>query len=593
MRTSALRIPNGRIAEAIVHETCEVGLGLSHSDSVLAEMLVSQNEELQLPERIVRQLESSSTKELYEILNRRDHELVQHLALQTNCDRDWESLPNDIRVMLVKRVCGETYEINESQLKWLETNRCDPRVPYEVYLARRDLHAYLTLLIDDYTTSLLRDPIQRTVPTRREVVDDLVSGAKQEVAPSNSRYGVIGHLLRPVVAVKRWLRTFVKFLFIVLIADPEFQREMAYLLTGSWLGVPVMFLATRIWIYSRFLQELVIPLFMVYSPNVLTNEFYGRPHIKKLAKFMKSGIVTVMYKNKLVINNLKNPSTAFIEVQRDGNVKIWQYSGEHSKKPENDSQLLSINLYSKKLALIGRQEFVKGQMVNDFFYEYETRGRSTLSKKSRMPTSRYCVTGEREGERIYYSRKGFIKSGTAVRNGMPYEFKYEYRRKAKFDDGLLRVKYTFNPRSSFPLNAHVWFCVPPIRYADQPNRWIPYSKVTQAEFKQGGNVYETKWAYDHKCHPTLSTLLNGLEETTPDMILHDQFHVLSKPTSTSFVHEDPLLPFNTLSVGIFRRLFNLHKKVPLVISHSDSGYSGFYNTSTYFLVEILERFYQH
>src|SRR5436190_2779929 len=180
---------------------------------------------------------------------------------------------------------------------------------------------------------------------------------------------------------------------------------------------------------------------------------------------MKSGIVTVMYKNKLVINDLKHPSTAFFEVQRDGSVKLWQYSGEHSKKPENDTLLLSINQYSKKLALIGRQEFLKGKMVNDFFYEYETR-RTKLFKTPRIPSSRYCVTGEREGERVQYSSKGFIKSGTGFRNGIAYEFKNEYRRKAKFDDGLLRVKYRFNPRSAFPLNAHVWFCVPPTRYSD-------------------------------------------------------------------------------------------------------------------------------
>jgi len=308
---------------------------------------------------------------------------------------------------------------------------------------------------------------------------------------------------------------------------------------------------------------------------------------------MKNGIVTVMYKNKLVIHDLKSPSTAFIEVQRNGSVKLWQYSGEHSKKPESNAQLLSVNQYSKKLALIGRQEYAKGQMINDFFYEYAPRGRSALFRNSRIPTSRYCITGQRASERIYYSRKGFVKYGTAVGNDIPYEFQYEYRRKARFDDGLLRIKYTFNPRSIFPLNADIWFCVPPLRYSDRLSRWIPYSKVTQAQFKQGGNTYETKLSYDHKCHPTLSTLLNGNEEQTPDMILHDHFHVLTKPTSTSFVHEDPLLPFNTTSTGFFHRLFNLHKKVCAIVTITDPDNTCFDYSRAYFSVEILETFHEY
>jgi hypothetical protein len=78
---------------------------------------------------------------------------------------------------------------------------------------------------------------------------------------------------------------------------------------------------------------------------------------------------------------------------------------------------------------------------------------------------------------------------------------------------------------------------------------------------QNGDIYETKWTYDHKCHPSLSTLLNGEEAKTPDIILHDHLDVLGKPVSTSFVDEDPLLPFNSIKTNVISRLFGLHKKV--------------------------------
>jgi len=275
-----------------------------------------------------------------------------------------------------------------------------------------------------------------------------------------------------------------------------------------------------------------------------------------------------MENNRLLIDNLKSRTTAFIEVQRDGAIKLWQYSGNHAKKPDSDAQLISINLYSKSLAITRRQEFSKGQMINDFVYEYASNpeGKRKLKRPRRTPTARYCVAGNLEGEVVQYSRKGFIKSGTAIRNGTPYEFSYDYRRKAKFDDELLRVKYTFNPRTLSPLTVHVWWCVPPVRHVEESDRWIPFAKVTHAQFVQNGDVYETKWSYDHKCHPTLTTLLNGEEAKTPDMILHDHLAVLSKPGSTSFVDEDPLLPFDSIRAGFFARLLRLNRKVSCLIT---------------------------
>jgi hypothetical protein len=78
---------------------------------------------------------------------------------------------------------------------------------------------------------------------------------------------------------------------------------------------------------------------------------------------------------------------------------------------------------------------------------------------------------------------------------------------------------------------------------------------------QNGEVHETKWTYDHKCHPTLSTLLDGVEVETPDIILHDHLGVFGKPISTSFVDEDPLLPFDSVKTNFISRLFGLHRKV--------------------------------
>jgi hypothetical protein len=278
--------------------------------------------------------------------------------------------------------------------------------------------------------------------------------------------------------------------------------------------------------------------------------------MKKLRTYMKKGTVTVMKGHRLVSHDLKKPTTSFVEYQEDGSVKLWQYTGEHTSRPDS-AQLKSINYYSSSLAITRRQVFEKGRIINEFIYEYAPRT-TKLRGSQRIPSTRICVAGSLEGQKLHYTAKGFIKSGEAVKEGIPFEFVYEYRRKARFDDELLRVKYTFASQS--PLVAHVWWCVPPIRRADQPDRWIPFSRVTQASFVRDGSVYDTKWTYDHKCHPTLSTLLNGENSQTPEFILHDHLSILSKPATTSFSEEDPLLPFNSASSSFITRLFGGHKR---------------------------------
>jgi hypothetical protein len=242
-----------------VHETCEVGLGLSHSDAVLGELLVTSTEELRLPLRIQRQLDMSSPSELLEILNARDTELVRHMGLETNFDQEWDSLPHDVKLMLVKRVCGEPYEINETQLNWIES-KSGSRTPYHVYLARRDLNACLALLVDEYTATLLRDPGQRLVPTRRERPKNIVEEVETEVVAHKGRFHFLQSGWGRMIRISR---NFIKFIIIALIAEPEFQRELAYLLTGNPFRKLFVFILTRLWLYSRFIQDLILPFFMV------------------------------------------------------------------------------------------------------------------------------------------------------------------------------------------------------------------------------------------------------------------------------------------------------------------------------------------
>jgi hypothetical protein len=253
-----------RIIEALVHETCEGFLGLSHSDAVLVEQLLQLEHGLAIPYRIRRQLETSSIEELNAIIDSREQALARHLCLQVNIDRDWGSLPQDIRAMLVKRVSNEGYQITDAISEWLY-NHCGRQTQPEQYLARRDHHVHLSLLIHEYAVRLLRRPSQRSVATRRHAIDTSVSDIDKEVAPSRNRAGFTSWLRHPFFRTFRLFGTILKFTVLMLIAEPEFQRELAYLLKGNKLKHLIMFVSTRFCIYARLIQQTVLPWFMVWS----------------------------------------------------------------------------------------------------------------------------------------------------------------------------------------------------------------------------------------------------------------------------------------------------------------------------------------
>jgi len=167
--------------------------------------------------------------------------------------------------MLLRRVESQSCEINAGQLEWIKS--LSARVPVDTFLARRDLHVWLTLLIDDYVALLLR--AQRSVPERRKTLN-YVQRIEDSVAPLPRRRGIFAYL--PFNYIARTLRGFIKFLFLAFIAEPDFQRELAYALRRMWIRPVVMFIATSAWFYAKFVQDIVLPFYLVTHFKVVLTD---------------------------------------------------------------------------------------------------------------------------------------------------------------------------------------------------------------------------------------------------------------------------------------------------------------------------------
>ncbi|TKA72816.1 hypothetical protein B0A49_05480 [Cryomyces minteri] len=528
------------IAEAIVQATLEVKLGLSHEHSTLAELLVvdhSSNERIFIPEGVKRQLERSAA-ERARAIKQADRESLRHMLVGLDCDRDWDNLPMTIRSLLLKTCCGEPLKITGEQLSWIRS-RSSQRgsLDVEEHFARAKLGAALTLYVEAYAKALEADGHYQDRHEPPDATYQRFIGAPLPSDANNPDGQFIETVRQPVYRTIQAVRFVVKFFVISLVADPEFQRELEYVISDKTflLRWPAKVILNGIWIYCKTLQRIIIPQVM----------FYDRENVSSLYNNMK-GIKTVIEKNRVIIESLGGPSTGFFKTQPDGSSQFHQYAGRHDNQPDGFQHLMAVNNYTDKLTLRRREEYANQTLVNLFTYEYPHDAQTPGSK---LPMTRKCIKGNLEGQLVRYDERGYITSGSYIKDKNLVRFKLWYRKHAKFDDELLRAEFVLDH-----IRMRVSWCWPSPKHSERLDTWIPYTKVVEATFCQGSEIYQSSWSYDHRSHPVITTTLNGKPVATPATIEYDWFGILKKPKNCSFLADNPLFTFSSTGTNFASRL---------------------------------------
>ena len=87
----------------------------------------------------------------------------------------------------------------------------------------------------------------------------------------------------------------------------------------------------------------------------------------------------------------------------------------------------------------------------------------------------------------------------------------------------------------------------------------------------GADVWENKYFYDHKFHPTILTTLNGRSVDTPPFILYDHLDVLKKPDHISILDDNPLFSFTSVKSNALTRWLGFYnRKYPVSTSQARS-----------------------
>ena len=555
----------------IVHTVAESLRGLAHEDAALVEALLASATASQplrqspIPKRIKNYMLSSkatSTK-AKSLAQYCEDQALQHLALGLDLDIHWERLPRDIRELIIKRCTGLEEELTTAQRQWIAFNQAGG-TPIKTFMSRREFGAFVSMSSRKYALGA-RDDISDEKSYSQNMLNSL-NFLKAKLPPARrSMTSFMPGLKTPFSVVYHNIGVCLKLVAIAFVAEPEFQRELDYALHSSprIIRMIILFMATSIWKYTKTLQNLLMPMFLLH----------GRRNVSTLQERIVGTQITLK-RQRIAIENTGGVSTAFIHSYCGGSgaFEVRQYAGNLDKQPTDNTKLQRISTYSKSMLLLSRQDFNNGAKGSIYKYEYLTENgglsRKRLSKihNPRYPILRKCIAGSNEFEELNYDYRGLVQSGSYILHGSLIRFNCHYRQGSDFEDELLRAEFVL-PH----LTCTVSWSAPPQRHPERLDRWIPHSQVTEATFVLGSDVYESRWSYDHKFHPTIHTTLNGEAIDTPPIIQWDHLGVLKKPMNFSFHHDDLLIRFKTLNSRFLTRWLGLNsRRTPVSTSKARS-----------------------
>jgi hypothetical protein len=533
-------------------------MGMNHDDSSLAESLIvaatlSKQARYSPVSSNIREYlaesgpKSNRAKSLAKLLKTRS---LNYLGLQIEAETEWDLLPRDIRDLVMRRCTGQEEIPTRSQNEWLIFNKTG-KLPVSTFLTRCNYGAYVAVACRKYALGARDDCLDEKLH-HQDSLESLRFLKVVHPIEQRSIREVLQDTKAPLSIMYHKVGVFLKLMAIAFVAEPEFQRELTCALSSNSKIVrcTTIFLATGIWKYTKWLQNMVMPIFLLH----------GRKNISTF--WSRIGGTTVSLKRqKISIENTEGMSTAFIHAPygHAGTFKVHQYSGKLEKEPEDNAKLQRVSTYSSSKHLLRREEFSFGNKINVYRYEYlnasELSRRKRLSKihNPRFPISRKCVEGKNEFEEVYFNSRGLIESGSHILNGSLVRFVCHYRQGSDFEDELLRAEFAL-PH----LTCTVSWSAPPATHQERLDKWIPHSQVTEATFVLDSDVYESHWTYDHKFHPTIHTTLNGEDIDTPPIIQWDHLGVLKKPTKSNFLFDDPLVNFKSLSAHALPRWLGLN-----------------------------------
>jgi hypothetical protein len=391
------------IAETLMHACAETMFGISHYQAdIIESMLVCKPDEngtsivSECSKRSMPFGASATQGAAFETTCRK--ELLRHLCLGYECDTQWDSLPLDIRRLFLRRCLGARGPYTNTEMSWINANvSAEDACTILSRVARYDLGALLTVNKYNYFKNQ-QDQAYNEKEYRQNTADILHSHHPILNHSATSILGFFTEYIRvPLAYIYHSAGTWVKFVVLAAMADPEYQRELSCVLKDSPRSIakPVTFILTGLWIYCRWTMSVSLPFFV----------YHRRKDIATLSNTVKGSLIT-QKKNRLIIRSYGDAETAFVHPAENDGFKLVFYQGIHKQEPTWGHT--RITTYSKDMRIVSREEYKNTQITNKFIYDYPAlrtqRGNMiTKVQNTRIPLVRHCIQGSDDGAKVQYN----------------------------------------------------------------------------------------------------------------------------------------------------------------------------------------------
>lgn len=525
------------LAELLLAEYASSVHGINRSDAdCLSSWFDSPDGIVELPKVVRSTISQMSRERLTEEKRNSRINLLNALLPEFDADRQWKTLSRAERELIVSFIAGEPQNmIFDSQHLPATLLRDVSGMSTEIWQERVSL-----AIASEMTRIAYIEECDRKLGVRHYLrrQDDIYEKLADEVALFSKNPTLKESLSLKVDAFLHILSEGAKYLFHAFLAETDYQKELARQASSSWFKIPIIFFFTTIWRFSRTIHEILLPYML----------FKDQAQVAALLETMRRGVKKTLAGSRLEQHKLKGPTTAFILYEKNGEISLNEYKGLLTQEPPLKAGIVTRNLYDERRKLTRRTIYAdNGKIKEDYYYAFQGSSRV----KTQMPYLRVCIVGPRAGENAFYDQKGFITSGDYVQDERKIHYECHYRKYAKSEHELLAVTYNFTKPD---IELIVTFSYPSQKHPEQKSKWIPFARPTSVVYRTATATYDTKYVYDHKCHPIVSTTCDGKDVETPDEIRHDWFKVLTKPVGLVHYEEDPLRSFSTLKPGLISRL---------------------------------------
>lgn len=523
------------LAEMLLAEYASTVHGINRSDAdCLSAWFDSPNVDVELPKVVRSSIMQMSRERLTQEKRASRAKLLNALLPGFDADLEWRSLSRGERELIVSFIAGEPQNLIFD----------DNHLPAVLLRDRRGMSSGIwqqrvaIAIAMEMTRMAFVEDCDRKLGVRHYLrrEDDINEKLALQVAPSIHHPSSKEAIMARVDAFLHVLSEGAKYLFHAFLAETDYQKELVRQAERSRLQFVIVLIFTSIWRFSRMIQEVLLPFLL----------FKGQRQVAGLLETMRRGVKKTLAGSRLEQHKLKGATTSFLIYEKDSDVSLNEYKGLLVQEPENRGGLLTRNIYNENRRLKRRTIYTPGgQPKEDFYYAYQG------SERGQIPYLRVCMSGARPGENAFYDRRGFITAGDYTQEGRKVHYECLYRKHAKSEHELLAVTYDFLQPS---VQLVVTFSYPAQKNPEQKSKWIPFSRPTHVVYRTATATYDTKYVYDHKCHPIVSTTCNGQDVETPEELRDDCFKVLKKPVGLSHHEEDPLRSFSTLAPSYLSRL---------------------------------------